>query len=87
MRRLPSSYNEHKISDAEICEVFLGVLLPSAQIPLAPRNYGERILYVGFTTERVCLVEIGVEDQNGELLVFHAREASIASRQMYREET
>lgn len=51
MRRLPSSYNEHNISDKEIDEV-----------------------------------EVGVEDQNGALVVFHAREATESSTKAYEEQ-
>jgi len=87
MRRLPSSYNEHNISDTEIDEVFYGLLQPNVEIPLQPRDHGERVLYVGFTSARVCLVEVGVEDQNGELVVFHAREATGPSIEAYEEQT
>jgi S-adenosylmethionine:tRNA-ribosyltransferase-isomerase (queuine synthetase) len=86
MRRLPSSYNKHNISDAEIDEVFSEVLQVCVEIPLRPRQYGERVLYVGFTSVRMCLVEIGVEDQSGELVIFHAREATAASIQAYEKE-
>lgn len=86
MRRLPSSYNDHNISDAEIDEVFYGLLQPNAEISLKPRDYGERILYVGFTSTRTPLVEVGVEDRDGELVVFHAREATAASIQAYEEQ-
>ena len=86
MRRLPSSYNKHNISDAEIDDVFYGVLQPSVEIPLQPRDHGERVLCVGFTSERICLVEIGLEEQNGELVVFHAREATAASVQAFEKE-
>ena len=86
MRRLPSSYNDHNISDEEIDEVFYGLLQPSIEISLQPRYYGERVLYVGMTGARVSLVEIGVEDQNGELVVFHAREATATSIRLYEQE-
>jgi hypothetical protein len=86
MRRLPSSYNKHKISDPEIDDVFNGVLQSCVEIPLLPRNHGERLLYVGFTSARMCPVEIGVEEQNGELVIFHAREATRASIQAYERE-
>jgi hypothetical protein len=86
MRRLPSSYNQHNISDSEIDEVFNGILQACVEVPLLPRNHGERLLYIGFTSERVCLVEIGVEEQHGELVVFHAREATQASVQAYARE-
>ena len=87
MRRLPSSYNKDKISDAEIDEVFYGLVEESVEVPLISRNFGERVLYVGFTSARYVLVEVGVEDQNGELVVFHAREATAASIQAYENET
>jgi len=86
MRRLPSSYNKHNISDIEVDDVFGEVLQSCVEIPLRPRDHGERVLYVGFTSERVCLVEIGVEDQFGELVIFHAREATAASIQAYKKE-
>lgn len=86
MRRLPSSYNEDKISDNEIDEVFYGLLEQNVEIPLLPRAHGERVLYVGFTSARTALVEVGVEDQ-GELVVFHARVATAASCQTYEDQT
>lgn len=86
-RRLPSSYNEDKISDKEIDEVFYGLLEQNVEIPLLPRDHGERVLYVGFTSARTPLVEVGVEDQNGELVVFHAREATAASIHAYKDQT
>ena len=87
MRRLPSSYNEHNISDREIDEVFYGLLQPNIEIPLQSKDHSERVLFVGFTSVGVCLVEVGVEDQDGELVVFHAREATGASIRAYEEET
>lgn len=88
MRRLPSSYNKHKISDFEIAEVFSGLLQSCVEIPLLPRNHGERVLYIGFTSARTNLVEIeiGVEDQDGEPVIFHVREATAASIQVYERE-
>ncbi len=86
MRRLPSSYNEHNISDTEIDEVFYELLQPNVEIPLQPRDHGERVLYVGFSSARASLVEVCVEDQNEELVVFHAREATGASIKAYEEE-
>jgi hypothetical protein len=85
MRRLPSSYNKHQISDAEIDDVIYGTIQPSVEIPLRPRDHGERVLYVGFSTARVGLVEIGVEEQDGELVVFHAREATKVAIQAFKE--
>lgn len=87
MRRLLSSYNEHPISDKEIDEVFYGTLQQNVEIPLMQRDHGERVLYVGFTSTRIALVEIGIEDQDGELVIFHAREATAASIQAYKEQT
>ena len=87
MRRLPSSYNDHKISDEEIEEVFFGLLLPNIQIPLLTREYGERVLVIGVTSFRLPLVEIGIEDRNSELVVFHAREATQKSVKAYEEQT
>jgi len=86
MRRLPSSYNSHDVSDVEIDEVFSEALQSCVEIPLRPRDHGERVLYVGFTSERVSLVEVGIEDQYGELVVFHAREATAASVRAYKRE-
>lgn len=86
MRRLPSSYNQHNVSDIEVDDVLYGSNQPSVEIPLQPRDCGERVLYVGFTSARIGLVEIGVEDQNGELVVFHAREATKASIQAFEKE-
>jgi hypothetical protein len=87
MRRLQSSYNEDHVSDQEVDEVFCGTIQASVEVPLASRTYGERILYVGFTSKRAVLVEIGVEDQEGELVVFHTREATQQSAQAYEEGT
>lgn len=87
MRRLASSYNEHNITDAEIDEVFYGLLQETLEIPLQKRDFGERVLYVGFSSVRPCLVEVGVEDQNGDLVVFHAREATSASAKAYEDQT
>ena len=85
MRRLPSSFNAHNISDIEIDEVFSEWLHPNVEIPLQPRDHGERILYVGINSSRMALVEIGVEDQGGELVIFHAREATKNSIKTYEE--
>lgn len=87
MRRLPSSYNEHNVSDEEIDEVFYGLVQPNVEILLRTRDHGERVLYVGFTTKRIPLVEVGIEDQDGELVVFHAREATGSSVKAYEERT
>ncbi len=87
MRRLPSSYNENKISDEEIDQVYDGTLHSNAEIPLESRNHGERVLYVGMTSRRKALVEIGIEERNGELVVFHAREATGKSIAEYEKQT
>lgn len=87
MRRLPSSYNKHDISDEEIDEVYDGTLGENIEIPLISRNHGERVLYVGISSQRMSLVEIGIEDQNGELVVFHAREATGKSIEEYEART
>jgi hypothetical protein len=85
MRRLSSSYNNHNISDSEIDEVVYGHIHSSMEVPLERRDHGERILYIGITSERVALVEIGLEIQGDELIVFHAREAIAASMRLYEE--
>jgi hypothetical protein len=50
MRRLPSSYNNHNITDDEIDEVIGCVLELSVEISLMPRDHGERVLIVGFSS-------------------------------------
>jgi hypothetical protein len=69
MRRLASSFNEHNISDAEIDEVLTGLIDSPTEIALRPRDYGERVLYIGLTSKRMALVEVGVEDREGELVL------------------
>jgi hypothetical protein len=86
MRRLPSSINQDKILDSEIDEVFCGSIVPSVEIPLEPRNRGERVMYVGISSRRVPLIEIGIEECDGELVVFHAREATGESVKTYKKE-
>ena len=83
MRRFPSSYNEHDISDDEIDEVYYGFIAQNVERVLAPRDHGERVLFIGMTSKRDVLVEIGVENQDGELVVFHAREATPGNRSWY----
>lgn len=87
MRRLPSSHNKDNVTDEEIDEVYDGTLCQSVELPLRSRNHGERVLYVGMTSTRTALVEIGIEDQDGELVVFHAREATGRSIKEYEAQT
>lgn len=87
MRRLPSSLNDHNISDQEIDEIFYGTVQPNVLIPLVSRNYGDRVLIVGVSSKRVPLIEIGIEDRNDELVIFHAREATQKSIKTCEEQT
>lgn len=79
LRRLPSSFNEDDILDSEIDEV----LDTGIEVALEPRDHGERVMIVGFSSTRTPLIEIGIEDQNDELVVFHAREATPAFKKEF----
>jgi hypothetical protein len=87
MRRLSSSFNKDNITNEEVDEVYDGTLCPNMEIPLESRDHGERVLYVGITSYRETLVEIGIEEQYGELVVFHAREATNKSIKEYEKQT
>jgi len=87
MRRLESSFNEDNVTDAEIEEVYFGSVAQNAEVCLKPRDHGERVMIVGFTSTRLHLVEIGIEDQDDELVVFHARKATKEFIKKYEEQT
>jgi hypothetical protein len=72
---------EHLFGEQEI------ILVEQAAKLAQQRDHGERVMIVGMTSSRIPLVEIGIEDQDGELVVFHAREATKVSIKAYEEQT
>jgi hypothetical protein len=83
-RRLPSSYNEDNITDEEITEIEGELLMPNLEVGLKPRDHGERWMLLGYSSQRVKLIEIGFEDQlEPDPRIFHAREATGHFRGLY----